>query len=397
MKLVVVSHVIHYRHEGRLHAYGPYAREIEIWAELFEELVIASPLRHEAPPKDSIPFEHSNISIEPQLETGGDTAMAKAWQLLTLPLHVWKLGWAMASADAIHVRCPGNLGLLGALLAPALSSRIVAKYAGDWYGMEHVSPTFKLQRRILSSAWWRRGIVTVYGDWPNQPSQVVPFFTSMMTEEQVRTATQAAAGKALSSPIQILYTGRLVPKKGVDLLLRAVQVLTQEGFPLKLTIVGDGEERSGLEQLASELGIQNSVTFRGAVAYEQVMEAYRHAHILVLASLSEGWPKAVAEAMCHGVVCVGGANGLLPWMLQDRGVTVPLGNADALAAAIRGIAEDPARFKTLSLNASQWAQAYSLEGLKEKLRTVLSHAWNVPLPQQIRSDKTVTIPEVPSC
>src|SRR5439155_998129 len=118
--MLVVSHVVHYRHEDRLFAYGPYAREIDIWADLFPELVIAAPFRQLEPPGDAIPFTRANISAFPQLETGGDGFICKATQLMALPFHFWRLAQAMRQADAIQIRCPGNLGLLGCLLAPCL-------------------------------------------------------------------------------------------------------------------------------------------------------------------------------------------------------------------------------------------------------------------------------------
>src|SRR5205807_1598271 len=85
MRLVVVSHVVHYRFEGRLFAYGPYAREILLWAELFGEIAIASPCREERPPADCLAFDTDNISIMPQKEAGGETLRAKLALLLALP------------------------------------------------------------------------------------------------------------------------------------------------------------------------------------------------------------------------------------------------------------------------------------------------------------------------
>lgn len=378
MRLLIVGHVIHYAYKGRLYAYGPYAREVEIWADLFAEVCIAAPLRPDPPPHDAIPFSRGNISVDPQPETGGDTLARKLRQVACLPALCWRLGRAMAAADAIHVRCPGNLGLLGAALAPLFSTRIVAKYAGQWYNGDFVAPTFRLQRWILSSRWWRRGIVTVYGRWPGQPAQVVPFFTSMMTSEQVAESQSAAARKTLSSPVRILYSGRLVPMKGVDVLLAAILLLHEAGIPLELTILGDGPEKPRFQGLARSLGIDGLVDFAGAVPFSDVMRSYHGAHILVLASNSEGWPKAVAEAMCHGVVCVGSDQGLLPWMLDGRGLTVPVGDPSGLACAIQCLVANPNLYHRFSRNAARWARSYSIEGVREALRQLLQERWNLP-------------------
>ena len=96
MRLVVVSHVVHYRFEGRLFAYGPYAREIELWAELFGEIAIASPCRSERPPGDFLAFEAENLSILPQIEAGGETLRAKLRLAAALPAMMLRLWRAIA-------------------------------------------------------------------------------------------------------------------------------------------------------------------------------------------------------------------------------------------------------------------------------------------------------------
>src|SRR5262249_22852983 len=135
MRLLIVSHVVHYHLDGDYYAYAPYAREIEIWADLFGEIVIAAPCRvSERPPEDTCLIRRQNIRVVPQKEVGGPTWREKLGILVHLPSIVIELSAEMWKADAIHVRCPGNLGLVGAILAPLFSRRLIAKYAGQWCG-----------------------------------------------------------------------------------------------------------------------------------------------------------------------------------------------------------------------------------------------------------------------
>src|SRR5207302_4620384 len=57
MRLAVVSHVVHYQKRRALYAYAPYAREVEVWADLFREVVIAAPCRNDVPPGDCAPLD----------------------------------------------------------------------------------------------------------------------------------------------------------------------------------------------------------------------------------------------------------------------------------------------------------------------------------------------------
>ncbi|HEY6990114.1 MAG TPA: glycosyltransferase [Bryobacteraceae bacterium] len=380
MRLVVVSHVVHYRFAGRLFAYGPYAREIELWAELFAEIAIASPCRTERPPADALPLEADNISILPQVEAGGETFRAKLEMLAWLPVMIVRLVRALASADAIHVRCPGNLGLLGVLLAPLFGMPLVAKYAAQWSGSRGEGRLVRFQKWLLASAWWR-GPVTVYGDWPDQPAHIVPFFTSLLSAEQMERARIAAGRERRRTSWNILYTGRLSRSKHVDTVLRALEVARRAGYPMTATIVGEGPERASLEALAEELRIQDAVEFTGGLAFEGVLERLERADILALVSETEGWPKAIAEAMAFGLIAIGSDCGFVPKMLAEgRGFVVPPGNSEELARCLVEIARNPRYCDRMRRAAVEWAQQFSLEGLREAIGKLLLASWKQSAP-----------------
>jgi glycosyltransferase involved in cell wall biosynthesis len=375
--LVVVSHVVHYRHRGALYAYGPYSREIDIWADLFPEVVIAAACRAEMPPPDCLAFTRSNISIRPLRETGGHTIAAKLHQLFALPSLVTSLVTTMWQADAVHVRCPGNVGLLGAMLAPLCCDNRIAKYAGQWNGYRGEPWTVRLQRTILRSEWWGSP-VTVYGEWPNQPAHVVSFFTSMMTTEQQRRARAIAKRKEFGSPLRVLFMGTLERRKRVNALIDAMKLLSAQGARVELRIVGDGADGAALRAQVHALGIDNLVTFAGALPFDEALRSYEWGDCLVLPSQhSEGWPKVVAEAMSHGLICVAVAHGQIPAMLEGRGIVLPTGSMEEIAATLLEIASTPGAFADRARLGAAWASAHSLESLRNALADLLSAWWGV--------------------
>jgi glycosyltransferase involved in cell wall biosynthesis len=377
--LLIVSHVVHYQYKGRLFAYEPYLREIEKWAELFPVVTIVSPLRKEAPPGDSAPFHVTNVKIIPQPERGGTTLRAKIFQVISLPWMIYSLCAAMMEADAIHVRCPGNIGLLGVILAPLFSTCLVAKYAGQWIGYPGEAFTVRLQRGILASKWWK-GPVTVYGQWPGQPEHVIPFFTSIMSGDHAHRAKDAAMRKHQNEISHLLFVGRLSRAKNVHILLQAIKCLQKEGKKFLCSIVGEGSERSVLESQSTALGLTEYVEFSGALPFEKVLDYYERADALVLVSETEGWPKAIAEGMAFGLACIGSDRGLVPWMLSEgRGLTVPPGNVVALTDALRFLFENPAECRVMGHRSAMWAQQYSLDGLRDAIRALLERSWSVRL------------------
>jgi glycosyltransferase involved in cell wall biosynthesis len=376
-RLLIVSHVTHYYWQNVFYAYGPYAREIDIWADLFPQVQIAAPLRLEKPPSDCLAFTRSNIEILPQPERGGETLAAKIIQALSLPWMVYKLSTAMRNADAIQVRCPGNLGLLGVLLAPLFFRYRVAKYAGQWNGYAGEAQSYRLQRRILRSMWWNAPVL-VYGKWPRQPGHVIPFFTSVLESQHLERAQKSAENKQPHQPLRILFVGRLTYSKNVHVLLNALQIIREKGAAFEVRIVGDGPELPALQRQAAELQLSDAITFTGGLAFEEVLAQYEWADVLVLASETEGWPKAIAEAMAFGLVCIGSNRGLVPQMLAEgRGLLVEPGDEIALASALQEIAVGKIDFASISHKASKWAQRYSLNGLREAIRDLLIREWRL--------------------
>lgn len=375
--LTILTHVVHYRWQGVIYAYTPYAREVEVWARLFARVNLAAPCRPDTfmPPADCSPIRASNLRLLPQLERGGNTWQAKAWQIASLPALLWRVAFALWQAEALQVRCPGNLGLLGILLGPLFTRYRVAKYAGQWNAYPGEAFTYRLQRFLLRSRWWGAPTL-VYGDWPQQPAHILPFFTSVLDARQVRQAGLCAAQKTLHRPLRLLFVGRLTHEKNVHTLLEALAVLQEQGLLLECHIVGEGPQRQALTEISASLPQPQQIQFCGGLPFEQTLQQYAWADILVLVSQTEGWPKAIAEAMTFGVLCIGSNRGLVPQMLAEgRGLIVEPGNSQALVEALSWVAQNPNAYEGFSRCAAAWGSRYSLASLETALLETLTRAW----------------------
>lgn len=371
LRLLIVTHVAHYRNGDRWSAYGPYAREMELWAPLFAHVVIAAPRREGPPPADCLRIDAPNVSLAPQPETGGATAGAKLAQLLLLPWSMLRLALAMTRADVIHVRCPGNLGLLGALLAPLFARRRIAKYAGQWSAYPGEPRTVRLQRAILRSRWWGAPVL-VYGRDARDPDHVVGFFTSILAGPQVARAAETARARVPHAGLRLLYVGRLSREKNVDILLEAM-ACCGSSREITLTVVGDGSMRSALEQRAAALGIADRVRFTGALDFDAVLDQYAAADVVALPSTTEGWPKTLAEGMAFGACCIGPDRGVVPRMLADgRGFCVPPRDVRALADLLDRLAGAPAERLAVGLRASAWATRFTRERFADAIRAAVA-------------------------
>jgi glycosyltransferase involved in cell wall biosynthesis len=133
--------------------------------------------------------------------------------------------------------------------------------------------------------------------------------------------------------------GRLSFEKGVDVFLRACDVLRRRGRAFSALIVGDGPELDRLLALRRELGLAEVVAFRPSTA--AVRSIYAAIDALVIPSRSEGLPNVLLEALAEDLPVVSTAVGGVPEVLEDpmAGLVVPSGDPAALADAMVRVAD----------------------------------------------------------
>lgn len=164
---------------------------------------------------------------------------------------------------------------------------------------------------------------------------------------QQTVSRPAAIPGRLESSKYLLFLGRLVPLKGVDILLRAVQQWRAESETLPhVVIAGDGSERPGLEALRAELGLETQVTFVGYVRGVEKVWLLQNAFALVIPSRErEGFPLVLLEAFAAGgAVVASDAKGLKDLVEPGRtGWVVPRNDPAALAHTLRELWDEPER------------------------------------------------------
>lgn len=126
--------------------------------------------------------------------------------------------------------------------------------------------------------------------------------------EDFHSAVPAKSRQALGIPVDALvgvFVGRMSGEKDVDRLLRIFAVLAEEEPRLHLLLIGGGPELAGYRSLARELGVDASVTFSGAIPYNQIPGYLKLADFFVSASVSEVHPLTFIEAAATGLPAVG--------------------------------------------------------------------------------------------
>ncbi|MBW3656175.1 MAG: glycosyltransferase family 4 protein [Gemmatimonadetes bacterium] len=159
----------------------------------------------------------------------------------------------------------------------------------------------------------------------------------------------------------LLYFGRLdVFQTGIDTLLEAFSLLLRGRPGLELRIAGRGKDAERVAALAGRIGVSQRVRMLGAVTEAERRDLFAGAALLLMPSRFEGFGMVAAEAMAAGVPLVATSAGSLPEVVDapNGGLTVPPGDAHALAAAAARLLDDAAAREALSATARASAERF---------------------------------------
>jgi glycosyltransferase involved in cell wall biosynthesis len=267
--------------------------------------------------------------------------------------------------DAVHVFFSLPTGALLPFLGLRGTPVVVSLRGSDVPGYDPHNSSLQRAHRLLAplTRWiWRRAdrVVAVCESlgqlalrtWPDLRYAVVP--------NGVDLALFHPADPAATRPsqrIRCLAVARLIERKGLGDLIRALALLEPGRFELE--IVGGGADQQVLQDLAAHLGVAEEVRFSGPLSRTEVAERYRAADLFTLPSSAEAFGNVFAEALASGLPIIGSATGGIPDLVEhgSNGLLVSPGDVQALAGAIRFLADDPELRREMALRNRARAEA----------------------------------------
>lgn len=249
--------------------------------------------------------------------------------------------------DAVHVFFSLPTGALLPFLSLRDTPVVVSLRGSDVPGYDRHNSSLQRAHKLLAplTRWiWRRAdrVVAVCESlgqlalrtWPDLRYAVVPNGVDLALFHPAEPTTRRP-----SKRIRCLAVARLIERKGLGDLIRALALLGPGRFELE--IVGGGADERVLRDLAAQLGVD--VRFLGPLPRPEVAKRYREADLFTLPSSAEAFGNVFAEALASGLPIVGSATGGIPDLVEhgSNGLLVPPGDVHALAGAIRYLADDP--------------------------------------------------------
>jgi glycosyltransferase involved in cell wall biosynthesis len=279
------------------------------------------------------------------------------------PNRIRRFGQALVLADEL----PGDIRRLHAhfLHTPASVTRYAAALKGlGWTGSAHAkdiwtTPEWEKREKLASCEWLVTCTAANHAHLaalapPGKVELVYHGLDLSRFSSPVASASRTGDGNDADHPVTILSVGRLVEKKGTDVLLEALAQLPAD-LHWRLVHVGGGPLKARLERRARSLGIGARIVWRGARMQTELLEEYRAADLFALASRvardgdRDGLPNVLIEAQSQGLACVATRVSGIPELIEDgvTGVLVEPDAPQALARALERLIREPARRRSL--------------------------------------------------
>ena len=369
MKFLIITHAQHKKQREHLFAYEPYVREMNLWLKYAEKVEIVAPLVTSEISKIEQNYEHKDLILTqiPSIEFTTISSAIKS--IFKLPIILVRIFKASKKSDHIHLRCPGNIGLLGCLVQICFPKKMkTAKYAGNWDPKAKQPLSYRLQKWILSNTFLTKNMqVLVYGNWPNLTKNIKPFFTASFKDSEKETWLE----KDYSRILRFVFAGSLVEGKGPLFAIQIVENLHKKGKKVFLDVFGDGVLKDELQEYVMTNNIKNIIEFHGNQPKDILKETFKNTHFALLPSKSEGWPKVIAEAMFFGVIPITTSASCLPYMLDygKRGILIEPNLDDAVLKIMNALENKD--LKTMSRLGLEWSQQFTLDYFESEIKKLI--------------------------
>lgn len=355
----------------KYYGYGPYIKEMNIWLKYVDQVEVVAPLKNQEPNIIDLDYEHKKIKFSkiPTFDLTNGIATLKA--IVVIPYILLKIFIAMYKANHIHLRCPGNVGLLACFVQILFPfKKKTAKYAGNWDPNAKQPWSYRLQKWLLSNTFLTKNMqVLVYGEWPNQTRNIKSFFTASYS---VNDFEEPVKERKLLNKINFLFVGTLSSGKRPIYAVKLMEKLKSNDCDVHLNILGEGKEKDKLLRYIEENNLSELITLHGNKTSEEVKSWYLKSDFLILPSKSEGWPKVVAEAMFLGCVPLVTPVSCIPYMLdnENRGGLLTLDiNRDL--EMIKDLINNKMTYQEKRNNALQWSRKYTTEYFESEIINLL--------------------------
>lgn len=300
-KLLVISDTAMYRKGGKVYAYEPVLKELKALLSIFSSITwIGADKGFTDKTLAVIDTNAIKAVILPRVSYSG--WVNKVNVALQYPQMYFTIKKYWREHHYIYTRGPSHPAYLGILLSTKDKTRkYIHKYAGDWQ-KKNIPNSYNIQRKRLKAFSSDNIITSVNGRQKEDTASVLNIPNPCLHEHELVAMNERGREKSFSGKLNLLFVGNLTEGKSVLNLIEALKDLVLHSTIKKVYIAGDGPLMNEVKKAAEETKLEIVVT--GVLNRYELNDLYAISHALVLPSISEGFPKVVAEAAAYGCIPV---------------------------------------------------------------------------------------------
>lgn len=381
MKLTVFSHKLCWPSSGSPSGYatdGGFPIQMRALSELFDQTTLVLPCSTTAKGGGDAPLTGANLGVKPLTDPAGSDLRRK----LSIPLWLLRNGGKLVSeawkADAIHAPVPGDIGTLGMILAFLLRKPLFVRHCGNWLVQETAAEHF--WKWFMERRAGGRNIMLATGGSDQPPSRrnlmVRWIFSTSLTEKELVRGRPRLLPNSRGR-LRLVIACRQEKEKGTGVVIGSLPLLAERYPGVSFDVIGDGGSLPEFKKLAESTGVGGRVTFHGKVNHETVLRLLGESDVFCFPTTSsEGFPKAVLEALACGLPVVTTKVSVLPQLIGSGcGVLIDEATPQALARAVVACVEDSNQYRLMSEKSLSTARNFSLERWRDTIGDLLRSAW----------------------
>ncbi len=248
------------------------------------------------------------------------------------------------------------------IVAPRMKSIVCAHGADVWEPLRILQRlALRHSNLVLAPSKDTAEHVATEQGVPEERIHVLPWGLDPQFEALISPGSHPVLPENFPSGRVILSVGRWLAAeryKGMDTLITALPRLLTQRPEVQLVLVGSGDDRAWLEDLAEQTGVNRHVHFLTGLTYSEIAACYAACEIFAMPSGGEGFGLVYLEAMACGKPVIGGLHGGAPEVIQDgvTGYLVPHGDPIQLATSLETLLADPVHAKEMGARAKQRAE-----------------------------------------
>ncbi len=354
---------------------GSFSRYVDSLAPYFDEIVLSVPV-FDRPQSAGSRVRAANVRLAPLPYFPGPRQFYPM-----LPRVYGRLKSWVAQCDVIHLRVPSPAAIFAFRAAKAAGKPVFLLVVGDYEALLPHLPYRGIKRALF-------GAYVSFEEWAlwQMTSTSLTFTNGAALRRKherdggrvIETKTTTLSQQDINSRVDVTDAGRLRaltvsridPRKGLRSLPGAVAQLKHQGIDVTLDVIGPtigligDDERDAIRRDAEQHGVADRVTLPGPVPLDQLMAKYRDYDIFILPTQpGEGIPRVLLEAMANGLpIVTTDVSGITSLITnQENGLLIPDASSDAVARAVKRLAQDGELRRRLIQGGYATARTYTLE------------------------------------